>query len=289
MRSNPSLYDALFDRLQGKEYSNYFSCWCPFHEKKHHSHIESMMVFDDGFRCLSCGKSGSLEYLWKIVNHGRTSQDFERRKSHAVLPRWRKWENKFGELPDIAIHAHKALRQFKQFQWYFKERKIEKFIDEGMFGYLDGWAVFPVRDQEKAIVDIVVRATKGKGDTRYVLSPNNDRADPFLYVPHWSRVIQCQTCYVVFGMLDAWALSSIYLPVVTGTTGQSLSVNRLKELDKQFIIVPDRGEENAAYKLANQLGWRGDVKMLEYPFHTKDPDDIRRKFGDVKLKELIGG
>ncbi len=250
-------------------------------------HNPSLMVHEDGFHCKTCGKRGSLAYLDRTV--GSHFQLTRRQVSKPqLLPRWRSWEEKYGTIEGIASAAHKSLKTFPQFQKYYKVRKIDEFIEQGNFGYLAGWYTFPVYSPEHHIVDIVVRAGKHKNDARYVLRPDRDRVGTFLYSPSWDRVQQAEVIYVVYGIIDSWAMEALGLPCVTGTTGKSLSADQLKPLGKKFIIVPDDGEEREAYLLENKLGWRAEVKKLKYDDDCKDPDNVRVKFGNQYLLQLLG-
>jgi len=245
-----------------------------------------MLVYEDGmFVCLSCGKKGNLKYLDKV-----TGSHFIPQRNNTVsrvLPRWRKWEEKYGDLEGIIFAAHRTLKRYPKFQEYFKKRKIYEYIDEGNIGYLDGWATFPVYSSEHKIIDVVVRTISGKGDVRYVVHPDTSEMRP-LYVPSWDKVNQSQTVYVVYGIIDAISLYLAGLPSVTGVTGKSLKAELLKPLGKRFIIVPDADEEKEAYKLANKLGWRGRVQKIDYPSNCKDPDDIRKEYGNTALLNLLG-
>lgn len=277
-----TLYEKLLEKLEGTEYSHYFSCCCVFHN----DNSPSMLVFNDGyFKCQSCGASGNLQKLWDKVNHNLSVS--LKPSHHAILPHWRKWEEKYGDLDGIVHHAYHNLFNFPDYQWYFKKRKIEQFIEQGRFGYLDGWALFPVFDREGKIIDIVCRGTKSN-QTRYVLHPDNDRESPYLYCPDWDKVKNSEVVYVPFGIIDAWALHGLDKAVVTGTTGKSLRSDLLKELDKRFIIIPDRYEEKDACDLVNSLGWRGELLRIKWPDGTKDTDDVRMKFGNDVLRQFIG-
>ena len=277
-----SLYDSLLERLDGKQYSNYFSCCCIFHD----DHNPSMFVYENGFRCASCGKKGSLKFLEKAL--GVRFHPVTRSQKSVVLPRWRDWEQKWNDLEGIALHAHQSLKKFKQFQGFFKMRKIETFIDVGHFGYINGWATFPVYSISGKLVDIVVRAVSGKGDTRYTVSPNLVSAPRSLYIPNPQRVIKSATVYVVFGLIDSWTMEAIGQPCVTGITGKSIDTESLRSLCKRLIIVPDYNEERDAHRIANTLGWRCRVKELSYPEGCKDTDDVRVKFGNECLMNLLG-
>jgi len=279
-----NLYDSLLEKLDGRQYSNYFSCLCPFHDDNN----PSMFVYDDGFRCASCGKRGTLKYLDSFTgSHFRTSLTRSQSKPQ-LLPRWRKWEQEWGDLEGIANHAHQSLKRYPQFQHYFKKRGINGFIDAGHFGYIMGWNLFPVLDSIGKVVDIIIRSGKGKSDIRYYILPDGTGDSANLYCPSWKRVLSSEVVYVCFGIIDAWAFEAIGLPVVTGTTGKSLSADTLKPLGKQFIIVPDLNEEREAYLLANKLGWRATVKKLKYDDGVKDPDGVRAKFGNDYLVQMIG-
>ena len=278
-----SLYDSLQEKLDGRPYSNYFVCLCPFHKESR----PSFFVYEDGrFFCKSCNKSGTVEYLDKFLgSHFRLTQS--QKSKPQLLPRWRQWEQAFGNIEGIANHAHKSLLKFPQFQSYFKKRMIDEYIEQGKFGYISGWNLFPIFAPDGRIVDIVVRAGKTKGDARYVLRPDNGRDTPYLYSPSWDRVKQSDTIIVCFGIIDAWAFESIGLACLTGSTGKSLSHESLKPLNKKFIIIPDLNEERDAHILANKLGWRATVKVLKYD-GCKDPDGVRVKYGNQHLLQLIG-
>lgn len=275
-----SLYEDLMDKLNGQEYGHYFSAWCIFDTHK----SPALLVYNDGrFWCLSCRKSGSHEFLAKKLS---MSVPLTQSQPSRILPQWKKWERQYGNLEGIARGAHESLKRSPK-KW-FKERKLDEYINSGWFGYLDGWCTFPVFSLDKELLDIVVRAIKGKGDTRYVVHPGDVSGSRPLYIPNPERVKEARTVYVPFGMIDAWALESIGLPAVTGITGKSIPLDRLQELNKRYILLPDRGEEDDAHKIANQFGMGARVKSLRFPEDTKDPDEIRRKFGSNHLLNLIG-
>lgn len=279
----PSLYNSLLERLEGRQYSNYFACYCPFD-----SHTTpAMLVFEDGMvKCLSCNKIWSHAQLdKKIGSHFIQTQ--RNNTVSKILPQWRRWENEYGSLEGIADAAHRSLKRHPSFQTYFKKRKIYEYMDEGVLGYLDGWVTFPVYSRSAKIIDIVVRSISVHGDVRYVVKPNEHGDMRPLYCPDWKKVLGSQTIYVVYGIIDAISLHLAGLPVVTGITGKSLSADLLRPLGKRFVIIPDKDEEREARILANKLGWRARVRELDYG-DCKDPDEIRRTFGNQQLLQLIG-
>jgi DNA primase len=276
------LYNVLMERMEGRSYSNYFACFCPFDSHK----SPALIVHDDGlFVCLSCGKKGNLQYLDKFTGSHFIPQRND--TVSRVLPRWRNWEAKYGSLEGIADAAHQSLLRNNPYQTYFKRRKIYEFVEDGCLGFLDGWLVFPVYSRSKTIVDIVVRSSNRKNDIRYVVHPSGDNLRP-LYVPSWNKVESSQIIYVVYGIIDAISLHLAGLPSLTGITGKSLSAELLRPLGKRFVIIPDAGEEPDARKLANKLGWRASVKQLKYDEDCKDPDMVRRVYGNEYLLNAIG-
>jgi hypothetical protein len=278
-----SLYDSLMERMEGRAYSNYFSTWCPFDEHK----TPALLVFSDGMvKCLSCDKIWSHKQLDQKIG-SRFIQVQKVSTVSRVLPRWRRWEEKYGDLEGIADAAHRSLKANSPFQTYFKRRKIYDFVDEGTLGYIDSWITFPVYSSEHRLVDIVVRSVQREADVHYVISPMDIR-NRSLYVPSWKCVASHEIIYVVYGIIDAISLHLAGLPVVTGITGKSLSAELLKPFRKRFIIIPDDGEEKEAHRLANSLGWRARVKEISFPDGTKDADDIRRKFGNEYLLQALG-
>lgn len=282
---NP-IYEALQEQLDSvRLYNGYFMSLCPFHDDSK----PSFMVHEDGFYCKSCRKSGKLEYLEKYLGHKVIGIKPHVVADVPVLPQWRKWYEEYESIDEIARTANRLVQRHGMLGSFFVKRQINQYIDKGMFGWLDWWNLFPVFDQAHNIIDIVVRGEKSKGDTKYaLLKKHEERAITPLYVPDWDAVIKAKTVYVVYGIIDAWALHSLGLPVVTGTTGQSLSPVLLTPLNKHWIIVPDRREEESAWKLKISLGFAAEVKELDWPYPCKDPDEVRVREGSAFLSNLLG-
>lgn len=289
------IYESLKERLAVHIYDQYFMALCPFHESRvgHADNRPSFMVSDnyDYFKCKSCGASGKLEYLQRYIDGQEYDPTMGRapERVYPVLPKWRKWLDKYGSIENVSKAAHKLYQENPEFHSFFIRRDIDHYGEIGMFGWLDWWNLFPVKDQRGKVIDIVLRADKGKGDTKYVLlKKSEEHTDPPLYVPDWERFMMARTIYVPYGIIDAWALYDIGLPSATGTTGKSLNARLLRRYGKNWIIVPDHGEEEEAWKLKIELGSTAKVKELDYPIHTKDPDNIRTKAGRDTLIKLLG-
>ena len=287
-KPNRPLQEELYDLLEGSwlDGERYFTSDCPIDNREHDS--PPFLVFDDGYYCMSCEARGSLEYLKSILGRNTfVPKPFSKPKSQ-ILPRWKSWQVKYDDLQGIAEFGHENLKQFKNLQGFIKHRKLESVMEQGMFGHIDGWHLFPVFDKDKTIVDIVVRAGQGKGTaSKYILSSIAEREHPYIYVPNWERVASADHIYVVFGMVDVWALEMLGLAAITGTSGKSLQAELLDEFQVPITIIPDQDEEESAWKLASGLGWRATVKYIDWMDGCKDLDDLRRKYGLEKLKELL--
>jgi len=271
-KENRKLQESLYETLTSAYWldnKRYFACDCPFdtHAKP------ALLVYSDGSWCQSCGKSYSLEYLEQQASSIPTSfrpviKEFK------VLPKWKRWETRYGDLEGISTAAHKNLLKMKA--TYFKKRGLDDYIEKACYGLLDGWAVIPVFDADRRVIDIVARSINQKG-VKYAVSVLSENEIRPLYTVNWNLVHKSDKVYVVFGMFDIVAFDRLGLACVTGITGKSINAQLFDPFPgKEFVIVPDKGEEGAAYRLAEKLGWRGSVLRLSYPYPLKDPDEFSR-------------
>jgi hypothetical protein len=68
---------------------------------------------------------------------------------------------------------------------------------------------------------------------------------------------------------------------------KSFKTEWMKSYRKPIIIVPDKGEQAQAKKLAASFGWRGKLGRLSYPGEFKDPNDyLQAGRGKDLLNEL---
>jgi len=243
-----------------------------------------MLIWHDYFKCYGCGFQGPLERLegWLSLAPLKPKSYIQK---PAVLPRWKNWINRYGDLDGIVRVAHK--HALKSPGYFTRTRQIGDFMEMGMFGLLDGWALFPVFNNNREVIDIVVRGIRN--GAKYVVMPHDEQIPRPLYIPNMDRTLKNDHLYVVFGIITAWALEAIGEPVVTGITGKSINPELLSGFRVPITIIPDWNEEKDALKLAGELGWRGSVKLIDWPdYECEDIDDVRRKYGNDKLRELIG-
>lgn len=264
-----NLVDQIVPLLEGAtEYARYYAGICPFHE----DNKPSLLVFKDGwYRCLACGHNGDHEgLLRKLKGWGGVGPS---KMNTAWSPLQLKQVEGWNEL---AYRSHDLLLRYEDtLGWYLRMRGVHDLIVPCHLGWWDGWYIIPIRDETGNFLGLVARAGKhieeAKGYRYYV--PKEQ--PPLMYVPDWIKFKSNKYIVVVFGMFDALALSQLSYPVCTPTNGmRSFDPDWLVEQRKMIYILPDAGEEEAAYKLVGRLGWRGKVIRLNYPESMKDPADF---------------
>jgi DNA primase len=284
MNRHASIADQMEDVTW---HGDYFSALCPFHTDTR----PSLLVYLNYFECKSCGERGSLRKLEKQISHLPVTISVPHFRG---LPCWSRWYSQFGDWDEFIDFAHRNLLTYPCHQEYLDRRGVKEHIKEGHFGYVDGWYTFPVYDPSGRLVDIVIRASPSKTGSKYVLRPREPKESFHLYVPDWKRVQQADAIYLPFGILDAWAIHSTGRASATGTAGKSIPATLLNQFRKIIYIIPDKNERDnmessEAFELAQHLDWRGHVLLLKYPDDTKDPNDVKVKYGKDALHNLIKG
>ena len=278
-----SLYEDIIERLENVSvYDGYIYSSCPSPE--HADNSPSFCVWEDEdkpegsgrFRCSGCDFKGSHAYLWKFLTGNNAKISVSTKHKQKFLPNWKRWEERFGTIEELVQHAHENVTRFPNYDWYLKRRDLMPVYKQCKLGYMDEWLFFPIFDPQGKIVDVIVRDTKGR--SKYIIH-SNDEETPLLFVPNWRRVMESKLVYIVYGLIDALALEMCQLPVITGSTGKSLSEKRLIQLNKKWVIIPDKNEDDSARKLAKSLGNFTRIIRLPYEDDTKDCDDIRMKYG----------
>jgi len=281
-KENVPLQRELKDNLSNTTWMDnerYFSADCVFqdHEKP------ALLVYNDGAFCMSCNQSFSLEYIEKHTSSIPKSYR-PTIKTYKILPRWRKWEKMYGNLTGITDAAHKNLLRTKA--TYFRNRGLDDYIIKAKYGVLDGWGIIPVFDKNGRVIDAVARSIRQKG-VKYVVMPHDKKNPRPLYTPNWIRLMNSPFLIIVYGIFTVWSLEALEIGGATGMTGKSMSADLLQDFQKPIFIIPDVGEEDAAYGLAGKLGWRGNVLRVDYPYSCTDLDDIRRQFGVDELRAIV--
>lgn len=280
MRSPTVDLDALADKCQYVQWhtggKRYFSTYCriPGHDDAE----PSMLVFEDGAYCLGCRKRISLGKLSRLVS-GDTRK-YAPIKQHSFV-NWNQVEPE-----ELVETAHHTLLNFPQQASYLKERKIDSRIKNNKLGWYRGLYVFPGYDERKNLLGVNVRAgpsIQKQTGQRYAKHPKSPH---FLYCPDWALLRNSDYSFVVFGLIDALFLNTLGYPVVSPTQGQYDKSELFDNLRMRLIVVPDQWEEKLAAKLVSNLGWRGELCRLDYPYGLKDPADFAKT--DTLTKNLIG-
>ena len=273
--------EDVADYLEGfHKYDGYAVAKCVFHGPDNNP---SLMIWDDGYKCMSCDAVGTIEKLYHEVS-GRIV--IRERKYSPAQRIWYRWEEKFGSVQNTAKIAHRELTQNPELGHYLKQRGIDSQIKSGRLGFLDGFYTFPVQDEYGDVQGLIARAspTIQTKELRYTASKD---CPTKLYVPNWRKVLKDEYLYLCYGTLDSWTLFMAGYAGITGISGQELNSNNLARFRKPIYIIPDRGEEKNAIQLQTSLGWRGNPLFLDWPEDCKDLNDIHMKYGTEKVIELI--
>src|SRR4030042_2380484 len=130
------ILDELSEILEGvQRYSNYISALCPLHEEQR----PSFMVWEDYYKCYSCGASGKPENLLHLIG-GLPVRQVAVTKFYNP---WRGWIKKYGRL-GLALKAGNSNLPCS----YLSKRGIEEKTQRQLkLGYLDDWYLFPFFNQ----------------------------------------------------------------------------------------------------------------------------------------------
>lgn len=275
------------DLPRARRYGHYISAsclWAPENHDDGEDKHPSMLVFEDGwFRCLSCGVVGDYDKLW------RKFQGWQGGIESAEDVSWKPPRTPdIYDLDQFAADAHELLVSSGAKRWYLRMRGVQDQIVPLSLGWWDGWYVIPVFGKTGNVRTVVLRAghhiQEATGQRFYI--PRNAPKIP--YVPNWKRLSRANSIAVVFGIFDAIALDKLGFPVVSPLAGKnSMDPAWLNEYRVPIVVVPDKGEEADAFKLAAKFGWRGRVVRLPYPPGCKDPADYLAAGKDEQLLKQL--
>jgi hypothetical protein len=274
-------YNDLLNALQNvHEYSTYAAARCVFHQDS----SPSLLVYKDGwFRCLGCSRTGSWLQLYNRIK-GQATPVHPERRLHVHSP-----NHLFDEFQTVehgCYQAHMDLLQFTSWQWYLEQRGLGDSTEIAEIGYLNGWYTIPVKDRDGNFITVVLRAAP------HVQLISGHRYwchhAPTMYVPDWRLLDRAKFIVVVFGIFDALTLNKLRYPVVTVTSGKNqFCAEWLDEYRRPIYIIPDKGEEETAHKLASHLGWRGNVVRLDFPDGCKDANDFLMQNKEADLRAQL--
>lgn len=273
--------DTLFDKLDGARWhGRYFLAKCPFHDDSK----PSLLVFPDGAICLGCHRRATLEQVYHRVQNSRREEPKDSGIPRLDLVHWRN----MPPLDELAEEAHAFLVDYPEQQDYLRRRGVTEVIDDCTLGWWMGWYTLPVYDEHRIIQGIVLRASpdmEAKTGVRFLVPPGQP---PLLYVPDWGLVRRAERAHIVYGMFDALTLRKLRLPVMTVTHGNERTHPAHYERFRiPLEVTPDKNEEQEARLLVSGLGWRGKLRLLDYPPGAKDPNDFSRLGKEADLQRQL--
>jgi DNA primase len=257
--------------------AGYIVSICPFHLESR----PSFFVYEDTYRCASCGRWGQTKELAEKYDSFHTyPKQQEQLYSYNPFSKWLKDHSLYRILEIASMNIPIS---------YLKHRGIDADIQRQLrIGLLDGWITFSILNPEGKIIGAVARAGEGSNSKSKYILPAKQNPD-LLYVPSWDRVTAMDKVYLTFGILDAVTLYAAGFASMSTTTGKRITAMAFDNIRKPIFIIPDFSEEKEALKLASKLGWRGKVIQLKYPDGAKDVNDLIWKcnLSLNQLKEMI--
>jgi hypothetical protein len=254
-------------------YETYIVSRCPFHEDRR----PSFFVYEDRYRCESCGASDWTSKLLEQIGEAPIS--------HVEAPNFRN--------PFTRWSRDRTLAETLKLAWknapsvYMRERGIDDRTQKSLgIGILENYITFPIRNQRSdRIIGAIVRCGEGRSGQKYIIPAGQD--PNLLFSPSWKRVNKKKVVYLTFGIIDAVSLYVMGAAAISTTCGMRMNTSYLDQIRKQIIFIPDRGEEEQAQKFASKMGWRGKVMRCNYPEGTKDVNDIMLSKHKDKLLEAL--
>lgn len=273
--------ESLFDLMQpAKWHGRYFKARCPFHD----DHEPSFLVFTDGGQCLSlaCQRRASSKQIYEQLT-GTQSRRATGNKSVSLL----NWRN-MPDLEILADEANEILKHETGLQHYTAKRGIEPhMIEQAQLGWWLSWYTFPVHDRNKNVIGMMFRSSPSMQQTtgvRWLAPPGQGT---LLYSPDWARVYRAGKLYVTFGIVDALALWKIGCAVISPTFLKGFRAEMLDEFRIPIYVVPDKGEMAYAREIVSRLGWRGNIRDLNYPNNAKDPAEYAQLVSRDEMIRLL--
>lgn len=266
-----TLLDEIYETTGGNHYGTYLAINCPYHG----DHSPSMMVYEDWFRCLSCGKNGPTQVLLRKVKGGAVHFSYgHEEEQHFPNPFgfWLKRETLGGVMRRGWTNANLN----PGYLVYLREKRgiPDQHRKKLGIGVIGEYFTFPVLDQLNKVVGAFVRSNGQTPSSRYFV-PKGQNPN-LLYVPSWKRVQESRVVFLTFGPIDAISLHLLGFASLSTLSGKTLDTSALDDLRKRIIFIPDYGEDREAYQLAAKLGWRGGVCDFPYPDGTKDMNEVFR-------------
>jgi DNA primase len=250
------LYNILYDAgLTVKRKGKNLFINCIFH----HDTDPSLSIFDNGFKCFGCGKSGSLDYLFQKLGIIEKPEidviQFEETRLLTAI------SNKLGEITGLPTDAVPFLKNFRNIlPETFKHFNIvtsETYPDQ---------LLFPLYGTENQVCGFIRKPMDGKYLYNYYTG----------YVPYNFHAIFPSNLMIVEGVFDAlsvWQAGYKNVMAISGTGNIYKVSNLLKRIRASNVKLMFDGDE-AGYRAAeklNELYPRSSIITLP---NGTDPNDL---------------
>ena len=262
---------------QEKSLGKYKLGCCPFPD--HDDKNPSFCVFQDGYLCYGCGKSGDI-FTWLAHTHNLDlKKDFPQIVKLAGGNSWDKkpapkkvQENNHLE-PDLALRFHKLLKNRRS---YFKRRGFsDETIDTELLGWTGNRYSIPTWEKEPQKSKLLGMTMRIDPSTESYMKQNGqdyskmigfkDFNPPTLFL---QRCLQPGKGVVIFfGVLDALLALQEGILAVSPTAGaggfQPNFVDTFFNGIDEITVVPDRGEEELGMRVVKFFGSR--ARLMSFP------------------------
>ena len=273
-----SILDEVIEYLEfAQKYSNYIACRCIFHSDNR----PSLIIHEDGYRCLACNAHGRTETLLDKLK-GLPPKPSAKEHFSNPFTKWMKTQT----LSEALKTAWQTKNEHPSVYMRDKRGITNQTCRELGIGHRDGWFTFPIRDKCRHIVGAVARADETNVTSAKYVTVSGQDAN-LLYAPSWELIEKSGIVYVLFGIIDAVTLYQMGIASISTTGGKRLDPSALDGIRKRMVFIPDFGEDDAANQIVKYLGWRGKTVKCHYPEGTKDVNDVFVKYPDL-LKSSLG-
>ena len=252
---------------------------CPFPD--HDDKNPSFCVFQDGYLCYGCGRTGDI-FTWLADTHNLDlKRDFPQIVKLAEGNSWGSHNPKPREeiqtekhlSPDLALRFHKLLKHRRS---YFKRRGFsDKTIDTELLGWTGNRFSIPTWEREprksKLLgmtmrIDPVEEARlKQNGQSYSKMIGFKDFNPPTLFLQR--SLVPGNGVVIFFGVLDALLALQEGILAVSPTAGAGgflpIFVDTFFNGINEVTVVPDIGEEELGMRVVKFFGSR--ARMMTFP------------------------